>query len=161
MLPKVHLTSLCRMSGCSWVMPPSWLCGSSRSLLYSSVYSCHLSLISIASEMVRIFSVLYCTHLCMKYSLGISNFLKEISILSHYIVSLYFFSLFTLEVFLISPCYSLELCIQMGISFSFSPLPLASLLFSALCKASSDKPFCLSAFHFGGWFWSWLPVQCP
>ena len=53
-------------------------------------------------------------------SLGISNFLEEISSLSHSIVFLYFFALITKEVFLISPCYSLELCIQIGISFIFS-----------------------------------------
>ena len=49
----------------------------------------------------------------MKYSLVISNFLEEISSLSHSIVFLYFFALITDEGFLISPCYSLELCIQM------------------------------------------------
>ena len=56
----------------------------------------------------------------MKYSLGISNFLEEISSLSSSIVFLYLFSLITEEGFLISPCYSLELCVQMGISFLFS-----------------------------------------
>ena len=56
----------------------------------------------------------------MKYSLGISNFLEEISGLSHSIVFLYFFALITEKGLLISPCYSLELCIQMGISFLFS-----------------------------------------
>jgi len=56
----------------------------------------------------------------MKCSLGISNFLEEISSLSRSIVFLYFFALITEEGFLISPCYSLELCIQMGISFLFS-----------------------------------------
>ena len=56
----------------------------------------------------------------MKYSLGISSFLEEISSLSHSIVFLYFFPLITEEGFLISPCYSLELCIQMDISFLFS-----------------------------------------
>ena len=56
----------------------------------------------------------------MKSSLGISNFLEEISSLSHSIVFLYFFALITEEGFLISPCYSLELCIQLGISFPFS-----------------------------------------
>ena len=56
----------------------------------------------------------------MKCSLGVSNFLEEISSLSHSIVFLYFFALITEEGFLISPCYSLELCIQMGISFLFS-----------------------------------------
>ena len=56
----------------------------------------------------------------MKCSLGISNFLEEISSLSHSTVFLYFFALTTEEGFLISPYYSLELCIQMGISFFFS-----------------------------------------
>ena len=42
---------------------------------------------------------------------------NEISSLSHSIVFLYFFALITEEGFLTSPCYSLELCIQMGISF--------------------------------------------
>ena len=44
----------------------------------------------------------------MKCSLGISNFLEDISSLSHSIVFLYFFSLITEEGFLISPCYSLD-----------------------------------------------------
>ena len=56
----------------------------------------------------------------MKCSLGISKFLEETSNLSHSIVFLYFFALITEEGFLISPCYSLELYIQMGISFLFS-----------------------------------------
>ena len=45
----------------------------------------------------------------MKFSLGISNFLEEISSLSHSIVFLYFFALITEEGFLISPCYFLEI----------------------------------------------------
>jgi len=56
----------------------------------------------------------------MKFSFGISNFLEEISSLSRSIVLLYFFALIPEEGFGISPCYSLELCIQMGISFFFS-----------------------------------------
>ena len=52
-------------------------------------------------------------------ALGISNFLEEISSLSHS-VFLYFFAWIAEEGFLISPCYSLELCIQMGVSFLFS-----------------------------------------
>ena len=56
----------------------------------------------------------------MKYSLVISNFLEKISSLSHSIVFLYIIALITEEGFLVSPCYSLELCIQMGISFLFS-----------------------------------------
>ena len=44
--------------------------------------------------------------------LGISNFLEEISSLSHSVAFLYFFSLIAEEGFLISPCYSLEFCIS-------------------------------------------------
>ena len=50
MLPKAHLTSHSRMSGCMWMITPLRLCGSWRSFLYSSsVYSCHLFLIFSAS----------------------------------------------------------------------------------------------------------------
>jgi len=50
MVPKAHLTLHSRMSGSSCVITPSWLSGSWRSFLYSSsVYSCHLFLISSAS----------------------------------------------------------------------------------------------------------------
>ena len=50
MLSKAPLTSHSRMSGSGWVITPSWLSGSWRSFLYSSsVYSCHLFLISSAS----------------------------------------------------------------------------------------------------------------
>ena len=49
-LCKTHLTSHARMSGSRWVITPSWLSGSWRSFLYhSSVYSCHLFLVSSAS----------------------------------------------------------------------------------------------------------------
>ena len=85
----------------------------------------------------------------MKCSLGISNFLEEISSLSHSIVFFYFFALNTDAGFLISPCYSLELCIQMGISFLFSLL-FTSLLFTAICKASSDSHFAFWHFFSGG-----------
>ena len=47
----------------------------------------------------------------MKFSLGISDFLEEISSLSSSVIFLYFFSLIAEEGFLISPCYSLELYI--------------------------------------------------
>ena len=76
---KTHLTLHSRMSGSRWVITPSWLSGSLRSLLYSSfVYSWHLLLIS--SAFVRsLVSALYCAHLCLKYSFDNSNFLEEIS----------------------------------------------------------------------------------
>ena len=121
MLPKTHLISHSRMSGSRWVIIPSWLSGSRKYFLYSSsVYSCYLFLNIFCFCWVHTICVLYCTHLCMKCSLGISNVLEEISSLSHSIFPLYFFSLITEEGFLISPCYSLELCIRMGISFLLS-----------------------------------------
>ena len=62
---------------------------------------------------------------------------QEISSLSHSVVFLYFFALITEEGFFISPCYSLELCIQMLISFLFS-------------FASSDSYFAFLCFLFMG-----------
>ena len=118
MLFKAHLTSYSRMSGSRWVITSSWLSGSLRSFLYSSsVYSCHLFLISspllgpLPNRNLKV-SVFYWAHLCMKCSLGISNFLEEISSLSHCLIFLYFFALSTEEGFLIFPWYSLEVCNQ-------------------------------------------------
>ena len=111
MLPMAHLPSQSRMSGSRWVITPSWLSGSWKSLLGPHHFCPLLS------------------PFFMKYSLGISNCLEEIASLSHSIVFLYFFALITDDGFLISPCYSLEHFIQMGISFFF--------LFA----------FCFSSFH--------------
>ena len=74
-------------------------------LYSSSLSSCHLFLISSALLIPYVFCPLLCPS-CMKYSLGVSNFLEEISSLSHSIVFLYFFELNTKEVFCISPCHS-------------------------------------------------------
>ena len=107
--------------------------------------------------------VLYYAHLHLKISPGIFNFLEEISSLFQSIIFLYVYALITEEGFLISACYSLELCIQVGIlfiegdlfflnilwnsAFSWMYLTLAPLLFtyflsSADFKASSNNfPF--------------------
>ena len=120
-------------------------------------------------------SVLYWAHLCLKCFFGISNFLEEISSLSHSILSLHFFALITEEGFLISPCYSFfflniyillkyswlimfhvhSKVIQLYIAFkcvylSFPPLPFASFLFTAICKASSDNHFAVLHLFFLG-----------
>ena len=143
MLPKAHLTSHSRMSGSRWEITPSWLSESWRSFLYSSsVYYCHLFLISSASLRSILFCP-YCAHLCMKCSLGISNCLEELSSLSFSIVFFYFFALIPEEGFLISPCFSLELCIQLDIVFLFS---FAFQLFVVLFT----QPFYLFAFLFLG-----------
>src|SRR5574337_667739 len=93
----------------------------------------------------------------MKCSLGIPNFLEEISSLSHSVIFLYFFALIIEECFLISPSYSLELCIQM-VYLSFSPLLFTSLLCTAICKASSDSHFAFLHFFFLGMVL--IPVSC-
>ena len=107
-------------------------------------YSCHLFLISSAS--VRSISVLYRYHLCMKCSLGISNFLEDISSLSQSVVFLYFFALIMRKAFL-----SL-LAIRWNSTFkwlylSFSSLLFTSLLFTAICKASADSHFAFLRRH--------------
>ena len=77
--------------------------------------------------------------------------------LSHSIIFLYFFALIAAEGFLISPFYSLELCILMGISLLFSLL-FASLLFTAICKASPDSYF--PFLHFFSMGMVLIPVSC-
>ena len=90
-------------------------------------------------------------------SLGISNFLEEISNLSHSIVFFYFFVLITEEGFLISPCYSLERFIQMSIFFLLS-FAFASLLFTVICKTSSHNHF--TFLHFFFWGMVLIPASC-
>ena len=84
----------------------------------------------------------------MKCSLGISNFLEEISGLPHSIVFLYFFALITEEGFLISPAIPWNSAFK-WVYLSSSPLPLA-LLFSATFKALSDIHFAFLHFFFLG-----------
>ena len=81
-----ELTSYSRMSGCRWVITPSWLSWSWRSFLYSSsVYSCHLFLISSASvrsipslsfiEPIFAWNVPLVSLICLKKSIWKSAFI--------------------------------------------------------------------------------------
>ena len=64
MLPKVHLTLHSKMSGSRWVITAMWFSGSWWSFLYSSsVYSCHLFLISSARLGPCHFCSLWCSFL--------------------------------------------------------------------------------------------------
>ena len=144
MLPKSHLTSHSRMSGSRWVITPSWFSGSWRSFLYScSVYYCYLILISSASVRFIPFLSSIESIFAWNFPLVFLIFLKRslvFPILLFSSLSLHFLSFFTGEGFLISPCYSLELCIQRGISFLFSFAFLFSSFLSYLW-ASSDSRF--------------------
>ena len=112
------------------------------------MYSCHLFLIY-STSFRSLSSILYLIYCFIKYSLDISNFLEEISSLSHSVLFLYFFALIAEEGFLISLCCFLKLCIQMGTSFLFS-FAFCFSSFTATCKASSDSHFALFAFLFHG-----------
>ena len=137
MLPKVHLTSHSRMSDSRWVITSSWLSGSCKSFLYSSsVYSCHLFLISSASVRVILSFIVP----IFASNLGISAFLEEISSLAYSVVFLYFFALITEEGFLFLLAILWNSALK-WVYLSFSPLPFASLLFSVICEASSDNHF--------------------
>ena len=112
-----------------------------------SVYSCHLFLISSASVRSILFLSFIVPIFAWNVPFGISSFLKEFSSLTYSIVFLYFFAFFTLVGFLISPCYSVELYIQMDISFLFSfTFHFSSQLF---CKVS-DNHFAFLHFFFLG-----------
>ena len=88
----------------------------------------------------------------MKCFFAISNFLEVISSLFHSVVFLYFFALIAEEGFLISSCFSLELCIQMLISFLFS-LNFSLLFFSQLLVRPPQTAILLFCISFPwGWF---------
>ena len=127
-----HLLYLCFQ----WCfLRPSWLhipgclalgewwhhCGylGREDLFCSSVFSCHLFLISSASVRSIPFLSFIVPIFVWNIPLVPLIFLNRYH-LSNSIVFLYFFALFTEESFLISLCYSLKLCSQMGIFFLFS-----------------------------------------
>ena len=138
MFPKAHLSSHSRMSRSRWVITPLWLSGSWRFLYSCSVYSCHL--LTSSASLVYTISVLYCAHLCMKCSLVSLIFLKRLlvfSILLFPSISLHW----SLRKAFLSLCAILWKSAFRWVYLSFSPLPLASLLFSTICKPSSDNHY--------------------
>ena len=131
--------------------PSSQVCVMNLEVI-SSLLVTHWVWFAINTLKVRAYLILWliiCTLLCPSLHEifpGISNFLKEISSLQHSIVFLYFFALITEEAFLISPFYSLELCIQMGLSFLFS-FAFCIFFFSQLPVRPPQAiilPFCIS-----------------
>ena len=149
MLSKAHLTLHSSMSGSRWVITPLWLSGSCRSFLYSSsVYWCHFFLIYSAS--VR--------------SIPFLSFIVHISAWNVLLVSPIFLRSLVFPILLFSSIFfhwSLRkaflslLAIIWNSAFkwvylSFSSLPFISLLFSAICKSSSDNHFAFLHFFFLG-----------
>ena len=150
MLPNAHLTSHSRMSGSRWVITPLYLSGSWRSFLYSSsVYSCYLFLIYFVS--VRFIPFLSFIVLIFAWNVPLVSliFLKR-----SLVFPILLFSSIYLHWSLRRAFLSL-LAILWNSAFewvylSFSPLPLASPLFSAICKALSDNRFAFLHFFFLG-----------
>ena len=160
MLPKAHLTSHSRMSGSRWVVTPSWLSGSWRTFLYSSsVYSCHLFLISSASVRSITFLSFFVPVFAWNIPLVSLIFLKRslvFPILLFTSISLHW----SLRKAFLSFLAILWNSAFKWVYLSFSPLALASLLFIAICKTSSDKHFAFLHFFPWGWSWSLPSVQC-
>ena len=158
MLSKVHLTSHSRMSGSRWVITPSCLSGSWRSFLYSSsVYSCHLFLIPYASvrsipflsfiEPIFAWNVPLVSLIFLKRSLVFPILLFS-SISFHWLLRKAFLSLLAI---LWNSAFK-------WVYLSFSPLLFTSLLFTAICKASSDSHFAFLHVFFLGMVL--IPVSC-
>ena len=145
MLPEAHLMSDSRMSGCRWKIKPSWLSGSLRSFLYrSSVYSCHLFLILSAFVRSLLFLSFIVPILAWNVPLIYPIFLKRSLVFPVLLFSSTLHCSFkkTFLSLLAILCNSALSWVYL----SLSPLPFASLLSSAICKASSDKHFAFLLF---------------
>ena len=159
MLPKAHLTSHSRMSGSRWVITPSWLSGSWRSFLYSSsVFSCHLFLIS--SAPVRSIPFLPFIEPIFAWNVPLLSLI--------FLRDLYSFPFYCFPLLLCTDhwgrlSYLSLLAILWNSAFrclylSFSPLLFTSLLFTAFCKASPDSHFAFLHFFFLGMVL--IPISC-
>ena len=159
MLPKAHLTSHSRMSGSRWMITPSWLSGAWRSILYSSsVYSYHFFLLSSAYVRSIPFLSFIVPIFARNFPLVSLVFLKRLlafPILLFSSISLHW-SLRKAFLFLLAILWNSAF---KWVSLSFSPLPFTSLLFTAICKASSDSYFAFLHFFFLGWSWSLPPYN--
>ena len=148
MLPKAHWSLHFRMSGSRLVIIPSWLSGSWRSFLYtSSVYSCHLFLISSAS----VWSIPYLSFIMPNFTWNIPLVSLIFLKISRVFPILLFSSIslhWSLRKAFLSLLAVLWNFVFKWVHLSFPPLPLASLLFSAICKASSDNHFAFLHFFF-------------
>ena len=139
-LPMAHLTSHSRRSGSRWVITPSWLSWSWRSILYSSSGSCYLFLISSASVM----SITFLSFIEPIFAWNVP-LVSLISLKRSLVLPILLFSFISLH-WSLRKAFLFLLAILCNSAFkwvylSFSPLLFASLLFTAICKASPDSYF--------------------
>ena len=160
MLSKAHLTSHSRMSGSRWLITPSWLSGSWRSFFVH--FFC-----------VFLPPLLKLTSSASARSIPFLSFIDPIFAWNVPLVSLIFLKrslVFPILLFAsISLHWSLKkaflslLAILWNSAFkwkylSFSPLLFSFLLFTAICKASSDGHFAF--LHFFSMGLVLIPVSC-
>ena len=150
MLPKAHLTMHSKVSDSSrWVITPLWLSRSLRPFLYSSsVYMCHLFLISSASVESPTLSVLCTFHPAWNVHLISPVFLNRSLVFPILLISSVSLHC-SLKTFLALFAVLWNSAFSWGY-LSLSPLLFASLLSSAICKASSDSHFAFLHFFFFG-----------
>ena len=154
MLPKAHLTSHSRVSSSRWMTIPPWLSGSLRPILYSSsVYSCHLFLISSVSFRSLPFLSFIMPILAWHIPLISPIFLKRsvvFPILLFSSVSLHC-SFKKAFLFLLAILWNSAFS---WVYLSLSPLPFA-LFFTQLFVKPSQTITLPSGISFSlGWFWS-------
>ena len=152
MLPKAHLTSHSRMSGSRWVFTPSWLSGSLRSftsllaILWNSVFR-WVQFSSVTRLCLILCDPMDCNtpdlpvhYQLPKFTQTHVHWVRDAIQPSHPLSSPS------------PPAFSLSQHQgQMGISFLFSfAFHFSSLLFSTICKASSDNHFAFLPFFFLG-----------
>jgi len=124
-----------------------------KTVLYSSVYSCHLFLISSASVRYILFPS-FIVPICAWNSPFVSLIFLKRSL----VFLILYFSSISLHcsvkkafLFLFANLWN---AVFRCVYLSFFPMPLASLLFSAICEASSDNHFAfLHFFPLGDGFW--------
>jgi len=149
MLPKAHLTSHSRVSGSRWVITSSGLSGSLKPFLYSSVYSSHLFLISSASVRSLQFLSFIVPIFAWDFPLVSPVFLKKSLVFPSYCFPLFLCIVNLRTLFYLSLLFSGTLHL-VGCIFPFFFCLFTSLLFSAICKASSDNHFAFLHFFFLG-----------
>ena len=126
--------------------------------IFCAFLPCFLNLFCLLGPYI---SVLHHEHPCMKCSLDISNFLDEISSLSHstvFSISLHC----SLKKAFLSLLAILWNSAFIWVYLSLSPLPLwlASLFFSATCRPPQTTTLHSYISFSLGWFWSLPPTQC-
>ena len=149
-LPKPHFTSHPRISHSRWVIHHRGYLGHKDLFLYSSsVYSCHLFLITSASVRFIPFLSFIVPIFAWNTPLVSLMFLKRyliFPILLFYFISLHW-SLMKVFLSLLAILWNFAF---KWVYLSFSPFPFASLLFLAICMASSENYFAILHFFFLG-----------